>query len=263
MSGVDDLRADCGRCAGLCCTALPFARSSDFAVDKPAGEPCGNLRTDFTCSIHARLRPAGFPGCTVFDCFGAGQRVVQELYGGRTWRTDPGLAGQMFGAFTRLRVLHELSYYLRAAASWPAARPLAGELAAAREATERLATRAGEQVDVEAHRATVAPLLRRASALVRRPGGLDRAGHELIGADLRRLDLRRADLRNAHLLGADLRGADLDRADVLGTDLRGADVRGADLRAALYLTQPQVSAATGDATTRLPPGLDRPPHWPS
>jgi hypothetical protein len=29
------LRADCGSCAGLCCVALPFARTADFAIDKP------------------------------------------------------------------------------------------------------------------------------------------------------------------------------------------------------------------------------------
>lgn len=29
-----EVRADCSRCFGLCCVALPFARSADFAVDK-------------------------------------------------------------------------------------------------------------------------------------------------------------------------------------------------------------------------------------
>lgn len=28
------LRADCGNCFGLCCVALPFAATTDFAIDK-------------------------------------------------------------------------------------------------------------------------------------------------------------------------------------------------------------------------------------
>jgi hypothetical protein len=68
---AEELRADCASCFGLCCVALPFARSADFAADKPAGRPCANLREDFRCGIHGRLRDKGYQGCTVFDCFGA------------------------------------------------------------------------------------------------------------------------------------------------------------------------------------------------
>lgn len=72
-----DLVGDCARCAGLSCVTLPFARSADFPVDKAAGDPCDNLKSDFSCTIHDRLPEAGFRGCTVFDCFGAGQQVTQ------------------------------------------------------------------------------------------------------------------------------------------------------------------------------------------
>ena len=61
--------------------------------------------------------------------------------------------------------------------------------------------------------------------------------------------------------GADLRGLDLGTADLLGADLRNADLRGADLSRSLFLTQPQVTAARGDASTRLPSVLQRPVHW--
>ncbi|WP_448629835.1 hypothetical protein [Cellulomonas soli] len=37
--------------------ALPFARSSEFAFDKPAEQPCRNLADDFRCRVHAELRP--------------------------------------------------------------------------------------------------------------------------------------------------------------------------------------------------------------
>ena len=47
----------------------------------------------------------------------------------------------------------------------------------------------------------------------------------------------------------------------MGADLRAADLRGARLERALYVTQPQINAAHGDAATRLPPWLTRPTHW--
>jgi uncharacterized protein YjbI with pentapeptide repeats len=82
-----------------------------------------------------------------------------------------------------------------------------------------------------------------------------------MGAALRGARLRGASLRGAYLIGADLRGADLRRADLLGADLRAADLRGADLTGAIFLTQPQLTAATGDEATALPAALTRPAHW--
>ena len=85
-----DLRADCGRCFGLCCVAPAFSASADFAIDKAAGRPCPNLRPDFRCGIHDRLSGSeGFPGCTAYDCFGAGQKVAQVTFGGQDWRRTP------------------------------------------------------------------------------------------------------------------------------------------------------------------------------
>ncbi|HEU4546906.1 MAG TPA: pentapeptide repeat-containing protein, partial [Microlunatus sp.] len=95
MDEMADLRADCGRCSALCCVALPYAASADFAYDKPAGRPCRHL-DDVSCSIHAQLPERGFPGCTVFDCLGAGQQVTQHTYDGVTWRDRPDLAGEIF-----------------------------------------------------------------------------------------------------------------------------------------------------------------------
>ncbi len=82
-----------------------------------------------------------------------------------------------------------------------------------------------------------------------------------MGRDLRRERLRNASLRGAYLIGADLRGVDLGTADMLGADLRAADVRGTDLSRCLFLTQPQVTAARGDMSTRLPVAVIPPVHW--
>lgn len=262
-----NLLADCANCFGLCCVALPFARSADFAVDKDAGQPCQNLESDFRCGIHPQLRRKGFTGCTVYDCFGAGQKVSQVTFGGQDWRRAPGTAKQMFAVFPVMRQLHELLWYLTEALALEAARPVHDELRVALKKTEQL-THDGpdalEKLDVAAHRGEVNTLLLRTSELVRAGAGRkqkDRRGADLIGAKLKGADLGGANLRGSYLIGADLRGADLRLADLIGADLRGADLRGADLSEAVFLTQFQVNAAKGDAATKLPPSLARPAHW--
>jgi hypothetical protein len=263
----DPLRADCARCFGLCCVAPAFTASADFAIGKAAGAPCPNLRADFGCGIHDRLRESGFPGCTVFDCFGAGQRVAQVTFHGTSWRAAPETAVQMFEAFTVMRQLHELLWYLREAASLPKARVLAERIAVKRRDTERVANAPAEELqafDLDRHWQETNELLREASRLTRqgvRRRPLERRGADLIGKDLRRADLRGANLRGAYLIGADLRGADLFKADLIGADLRGAQVGGARLAEAVFLTQPQIDAARGDAATTLPAALRRPAHW--
>lgn len=265
--GPEELRADCSRCVGICCVAPAFAASADFAIDKPAGRPCPNLRPDLRCGIHTELRSRGFPGCTVFDCFGAGQRVTQVTFRGRDWRDDQPTAQAMFDAFTVVRPLHELLWHLTEALTLELPAALRAALAKALATTDRLAGGDPESLRslaVDTHRSGVVPLLAQAADQVRAQGGrpgVDRRGAALLGADLRRVDLRRASLRGAQLVGADLRGVDLTGADLTGADLRGADVRGADLSGALFLHQSQLDAARGDRATRLPPRRGRPAHW--
>lgn len=264
--GRDALRADCASCFGLCCVVPAFSASHDFAIDKPAGQPCPNLRSDFRCGIHDRLRQRGFPGCTVYDCFGAGQKVSQSTFGGRDWRQAPETAKRMFAVFPVMRHLHELLWYLEEALTLQPARTLRTELRRMAEETERLTRYNPEallELDVAAHRQAVSDLLLRVSELVRAeiPGCKDRRGADLIGADLGKADLRGASLRGAYLIGADLSGADLRLADLIGADLRNADLGGADLTGAIFLVQAQLDAAKGDGRTLLPPSYTRPAHW--
>ncbi|WP_446214978.1 pentapeptide repeat-containing protein [Micromonospora sp. IBHARD004] len=263
--GGRELRADCARCFGLCCVAPAFSASADFALDKPAGQPCPNLGPDSRCGIHRDLRQRGFPGCTVFDCFGAGQQVAQVTFGGRDWRTDPATARRMFDTFAVMRPLHELLWYLTEALALTPPGPLRDDLTRALEETGRLTDGTPEELlalDVDAHRGRVNALLSRAGERARAGhAGADRRGAVLIGADLRRADLAGTNLRGACLIGADLRGVDLGAADLTGADLRGADLRGADLSGCLFLHQSQLDAAGGDHRTALPAALRRPAHW--
>lgn len=269
------LRADCSQCVGLCCVALAFARSADFAYDKAAGDPCVNLDEDNRCVIHPELRDRGFKGCTVFDCFGAGQQVTQHTFGGSSWRDDAETRASMFAVFPLMRQIHELLWYLTDALALTAAAALHPALRRIQTTARALADAPPATIldtDFEEVRGPAARLLRDAARLTREAGPTGtgptrvarsriRADADLLGADLRGADLRGAELRGALLIAADLRGADLSRAELIGADLRDARLAGADLREAIYVTQPQLNAATGDLRTLLPATLERPRHW--
>jgi hypothetical protein len=236
-------------------------------MDKPAGHPCPHLRADFRCGIHNDLRGHGFPGCAVYDCFGAGQHVCQVTFGGRDWREDPHTAPQMYAVFAIMRQLYELLWHLTAALALEPARAVHGELHLALAATVAMTRSPADAVvrlDIAAHRDQANALLVRASDLARaqiagpKP---DHRGASLIGANLTNASLRGANLRGACLVGADLSGTDLTLADLTGADLRGSSLRGADLAGSLFLSQSQLDAAQGDTGTRLPPSLTRPAHW--
>lgn len=260
-TGLPVLRADCSQCFGLCCVLVPFRAVAGFGRDKDSGEPCHHLRPDDRCGIHETLREDGWPGCTVFDCFGAGQQVSRVTYGGTSWRDQDNLA-EMAAVLSVMRQLHEMLAHLaeavRRSPDEAAERLVGAVLGHTRSTPEDLLA-----LDVDELRAEVGAVLAEASARARSgypaPASLARA--DLAGRDLRGQDLRGATLRGAVLIRADLRGCDLADADLLGADVRDADVRGASLASALFLAQPQVNAMRGDAATLLPAGLDRPGHW--
>ena len=255
---------DCARCVGLCCVALTFTRSPDFARDKPAGVPCPNLDADFRCRVHATLREVGYSGCDAYSCFGAGPRLTEAFAGG-DWRSQPETAARVFAGFPRTRQLHELLWHVRAALAAPLDGALTGGLADAAERIEGVLRAQPSGIAAPARdrlRELTTTLLRRASAQLRGPAtGVDLSGADLMGADLRHTDLSRASLRGALLLGADLRGVVLDRTDLTGADLRRVRLDDADLGRALFVTESQLRAARGSVTTVLPPGTARPSSW--
>jgi Protein of unknown function (DUF2934)/Pentapeptide repeats (8 copies) len=76
-------------------------------------------------------------------------------------------------------------------------------------------------------------------------------------AALTAANLEWADLSKAYLMGANLMGADLTRANLTGAHLEGADLVGA-----VGLVKAQLLHTYGDASTKLPEGMPRPPDWP-
>ncbi|KAA0779280.1 pentapeptide repeat-containing protein [Bacillus sp. AR2-1] len=266
----DHLKANCEKCFGLCCVALPFAASVDFAVDKDGGKPCSNLQSDFKCSIHKNLRGKGYKGCTVFECFGAGQKISQVTFNGIDWRKDAKYARKMYDAFPVMHQLHEMLWYLNEAILLQATQSIHKELSKAIEETERLSNLNADElmkVNIPLHRAEVNVLLLETSELVwkemnsARKKRISHRGADLMGANLKKKDLQGANLRGAYLIAANLNGANLRGADLIGADLRDADIRGADFTNSIFLTQVQINAAKGDKHTKLPKVLSRPSHW--
>jgi uncharacterized protein YjbI with pentapeptide repeats len=244
----------------LCCVLLPFSAASGFGVDKPSGRACLNLLDDDRCGIHDSLREKGWPGCTVFECFGAGQQVSQVTYAGVSWREQDNLP-EMAAVLSVMRQLHEMLVHLHEVERRS---PDEDSRAASAEVEQLTAADPDTllHLDIDALHDRVGQLLADASTRVRRrwPDAGDLSRRDLAGRRLEG-DHRGWTLRGSVLIRADLRDADLDEADLLGCDLRDADVRGCDLSGALFLTQPQVNSATGDGGTLLPPGLTRPGHW--
>lgn len=216
-----------------------------------------NLATDDRCQIHADLRETGWRGCTIFECFGAGQQVSQATYAGVSWRDPSVNRGEMAAVFSAMRIIHEMLFHLEdalARRSDDVATALQHRLMLLRTATPATVL----AVDLDDLIEEVGDVLARISAEVRGQHAPEHRNMESIGRDLRREDLLDSNLRGALLIAADLREVDLGRADLLGADPRDARIEGADLSRVLYLTQPQVNAARGDSSTRLPGRLRHP-----
>ena len=295
------LAADCSKCFGLCCVAHGFKASDSFAFDKLPGKPCPNLLADFGCNIHRTLRQHGFSACTAYTCYGAGQKVAQEIFGGVDWRQAPETAELMFQTLPIVRQLNHLLWFITEALDRVVPGADYQQLLDLLDKTERLTTTPAAEMSwgaIDEHCLAGESLLSQVSAAIRAtalsampdravqspardsrhpgPPGVDQRGADLRGADLRGADLRGADLRGLDLSGVDLRGpdlwgavlsnadlsgADLRWADLMGADLRHANLAGADLSAAIYLTQSQLELAQGNARTSLSGPLLAPAHW--
>jgi len=117
--GTIDLKADCTRCAALCCVVFAFDKSESFAIDKAAGEICPHLGAAGRCAVFQNRERLGFPGCIAYDCHGAGQVITQTVFRGQHWRDDAGLATRMGAALSVLRRIHEQLLLLETAKRLP------------------------------------------------------------------------------------------------------------------------------------------------
>ncbi len=107
--------------------------------------------------------------------------------------------------------------------------------------------------------------------------GAQLQGAHLGGAQLQGAHLRGAQLQGAYLRGAQLQGANLGWARLQGadlgwarfdadTDLTGANLTRTAVKSVDFTDVPQIKGHVGglfgDASTKLPSGVNAPPHWP-
>lgn len=115
------------------------------------------------------LEEKGYKGCTVFECFGAGQKISQVTFNGIDWRKDAKHARKMYDAFPIMHQLHEILWYLNEAILLTATQPIHKELSKAIEETDRLSNLNADElmkVNIPLHRAEVNVLLLETSELV-------------------------------------------------------------------------------------------------
>lgn len=269
-----NLRADCKKCFGLCCIAFHFSTTDGFPMDKKIGEPCLNLKEDFTCNVHNNLWNDGLKGCVVFDCIGAGQKISQGTFNGKDWRQFPSLMNSMFEVFSIMLQLYQMLWYLYEAMMLRSAISIHREIQSIIDKIEELTNLEPDKlldIDIITQRENVNKVLVKASRFERNKvcnenddlgrNNIVNRGADFIGKDLRQVNLRGANLRSAYLIAANLNGVDMRGTDLIGADLRDADIRGADLSKSFFLTQRQINAAMGDSATKLPIFLDHPMHW--
>lgn len=110
-----DLSDDCSSCAALCCVSYTFEKLQGFGDAKDAGTPCQYLDAEFGCSIHQKRVAMNYPGCIAYTCYGAGQRVVQDVFEGENWQGAPKVRERMVRAFLVLQKIHEAVFLLEQA----------------------------------------------------------------------------------------------------------------------------------------------------
>lgn len=66
---LEQFKAECSKCSGLCCTALFFSKMDGFPENKAAGKPCVNLEKNYRCRIHKDLEARNMKGCIGYEWF--------------------------------------------------------------------------------------------------------------------------------------------------------------------------------------------------
>ncbi len=263
---LEELKIDCSKCSGLCCTALFFSKLDGFPEDKMAGIPCFNLQTDFRCKIHAELTKEKMRGCLSYDCFGAGQKVTQTIYNNMNWHTVPEKAQEIFDVFLIVFQLHQILYFLHEAKTIIPARELRNEIYNLIEENRHICNASPQDIlttDIDEYRNRVNECLRKISNLIKLnyKSNKEKNKKDYIGKSFKGKNFNGADFTMYLLIAANFEGCSFNGANFLGADTRDTNFSNADLREAVFLTQGQINSAKGDSNTKLPGILIRPITW--
>lgn len=267
LEALQKMQIDCGACSGICCAALYYAKSEGFPCDKAPGEACRYLAKDFKCQIHDALGKKHLKGCMAYDCFGAGQFVMETFYKNTNWRKNPAIKDQLFETFLKVEQLFQMKNYLLQTAAMAPASALRGEVEGLLKENEALTLKAptlsGYEA-IEAHRDEVNKCIQKAAdavhyALHQKPRKITPG--QYLGKNFKCADLTGKDFTVSLLIAANLEGCKLVGANFLGADMRDTNIKNTDLSESLYLSQGQINAAKGNRATKLPSWLNRPISW--
>lgn len=254
-----ELKIECGMCSGLCCVALYFAKTDGFPSDKKAGEPCKNLCSDYTCRIHSQLEAKKMKGCLAYDCFGAGQKVVKEIYKGKSWKETPEKKEEIFQVFLNVTKLHQMKWYLMDTLVL-----LGGEFSLEAnsliEENTKMTSCTPEELaimDVEPYRTRVNQLLKRVLEKITTP----EESEMYLGRNFKRANLDKRNFSMSMLIASNLEGCSLRGTTFLGADMRDVNVRNTDLSKCIFLTQGQINSTIGNENTLLPSHIVKPAGW--
>lgn len=224
------LVSDCSRCSGLCCIALYCFQSDGFPQDKPIGKPCINLMDNFKCRIHEDLESMGMRGCIGYDCFGAGQYLTEEIYGGVTWKTQPGKTKEICDMYMLIYRLFQLRFFLYESRKLVSSEVLLPEISRLLQENDSICKLPMQEMlkyPIDAYQDKVNGVLKKSCAALKNY------------------------LKVKNNIGK----------DYLNRNFEGENLDGADLKEAVFLSQGQINAAKGSRRTKLPKHLKYPDTW--
>lgn len=170
------------------------------------------------------------------DCFGAGQRVYQDVYQSVNWMTDHEISDEMFSVFLTVRQLHQILWYLVEVSSIVYAKSIivdVRDLILQNLEMTKLSSNEILGLDIQPYRLKANDILRTTGEIVLRAEGENFENNkktDYIGENMKGRNLHGRDFSMSLMIAADLEGCDLQGANFLGTDLRDANLRKADLR---------------------------------
>lgn len=263
---LEQLKVDCSKCSGLCCTALFFSKTEGFPENKKAGIPCTKLQNNYHCKIHHELEERNMKGCIGYDCFGAGQHVTQKIYIGETWKTSKERSKEIFDVFVIVFQLYQIRYFLEEAKIIIPAKELWEDIQNLINENETLCDSTPQSIlvfDIESYRNKINVILKKVcNCIIKSFKNNDNKNvSEFFGKNFRKSDMSGWDLSMKLLIAANFDGCIFDGTIFLGADTRDTNFSNADLRDAVFLTQGQINSAKGNRNTKLPKHLDYPVTW--
>lgn len=260
----ENLKIDCEKCSGLCCVALYCTKTDGFPGNKEAGIPCKYLMSDFRCSIYSKLSEQNMRGCIAYDCFGAGQKVTQDLYPNVAWNTRREKANEIFEVFLIVFQVYQMEWYLLESLSLVTDKQIQSIIEALISENEQITNRPSEEIlkfDIEKYRLKVNQLLKQVSDMITPDSDDEAHSKDCIGRNFRKANMNAKNFSKTLMIGANLEGCSLQGTNFLGADMRDANVKNTDLSSCVFLTQMQINSAKGNRNTKLPKNLTYPDLW--